>query len=221
MAREKEFKSLDEQVDIQINDRKLKCSNRDNLKRDLLTKNYFNFINGFEDIFLSKSNLRKIYKRASYSDFKRLYKLDRMVSVYLFEEITKIETQIKTAISYYFSQKYCSSGLNSNLNYLDKNNYYGANSSGASIDDIKMFNRHMLFSSKKGTHATIKNIKFTGNISCSTNINYASDYVLTGVFYGVFKGLSRNQYTGSISISSSRILSFSLGNYTNATLPTI
>lgn len=103
MAREKEFKSLDEQANIQINDRKLKCSNRDNLKRDLITKNYFNFINGFEDIFLSTSNLRKIYKRASYSDFKRLYNLDRMLSVYLFEEIIKIETQIKTAISYYFS----------------------------------------------------------------------------------------------------------------------
>lgn len=61
MAREKEFKTLDEQADIQI------------------------------------------YDRASYEDFKWLFTLDRKLPVHLFEEITKIETQIKTAISYNFN----------------------------------------------------------------------------------------------------------------------
>lgn len=86
-------------------------------------KNYFNSINGFETLFLLTSNPKKYMSRVSFKDIKRIYVLDRNIAKYLFQEIEKIEIELKSRIAYEFAREHCSSGIESNLNYLDINFY--------------------------------------------------------------------------------------------------
>ena len=61
--------------------------------------------------------------RVSFKDIKRIYILDRNIAKYLFQEIEKIEIELKSRIAYEFAREHCSSGIESNLNYLDINFY--------------------------------------------------------------------------------------------------
>ena len=58
MTREKEFKTINEQISIQKN-RNLKISDELQMESFIQQKNYFNSINGFETLFLLTSNPKK------------------------------------------------------------------------------------------------------------------------------------------------------------------
>ena len=61
--------------------------------------------------------------RVSFKDIKRIYILDRNIAKYLFQEIEKIEIELKSRIAYEFAREHCNSGIESNLNYLDISYY--------------------------------------------------------------------------------------------------
>ncbi|MFC3920114.1 Abi family protein [Streptococcus lactarius] len=122
MTREKAFKTIEEQILIQRG-RNLKITDEPGMVSFIQQKNYFNSINGFETIFLETSNPKKYMKRVSFKDFERIYTLDRNIAKYLFQEIEKIEVELKSRIAYEFSKVHCNNGIASNLKYLDINCY--------------------------------------------------------------------------------------------------
>lgn len=220
MTREKAFKTIEEQILIQRG-RNLKITDEPGMVSFIQQKNYFNSINGFETIFLETSNPKKYMKRVSFKDFERIYTLDRNIAKYLFQEIEKIEVELKSRIAYEFSKVHCNNGIASNLKYLDINCYvlpiaHNRNSF------TEYFYTH---GDNKKTHsffrvhtisAKIKDVIFTGKISPSRN----GYYNLEGDFDGIVDDLKKNQYRGRFSIKISNTPSYisSLSGSMNVTI---
>ena len=207
MTREKAFKTIKEQILIQRG-RSLKITDESEMISFIQQKNYFNSINGFETIFLETSNPKKYMKRVSFKDFERIYILDRDIAKYLFQEIEKIEVELKSRIAYEFSKVHCNSGISSNLKYLNINCYVQPNAHnrnsfsdyfytlGDSKKTHSFFRRHTI-------SAKIKNVIFTGKISSSKTRNRDVYYNLEGDFDGIVDDLKINQYQGKFSIKDS------------------
>lgn len=223
MTREKEFKTIKEQISIQRN-RNLKIADELGMISFIQQKNYFNSINGFETIFLESSNPKKYMKRVSFKDFERIYALDRNIAKYLFQEIEKIEVELKSRIAYEFSKVHCNSGVSSNLKYLDINCYVLPTSHNQNSFTDYFYSP----SNNKKTHsffrehtisAKIKDVTFTGNIS-NFHCNGDAYYNLEGDFDGIVDDLKKNKYRGKFSIKASNTPSniSSLDGSTNVTI---
>lgn len=208
MTREKEFKNIEEQIEIQRK-RKLKIKNKNHMRNFISRKNYFNSINGFETLFLHPSNTEKNYMHnISFKDIERMYNLDRNIAKYLFCEIENIEVELKTRIAYEFSKEYCSTGILSNLNYQNINNYAIPSPSSRNnfSDYFYDFNnpkkRHPFFK-KHFIKAKLTSIVFNGTINTNTSGNGTMYYNLNGSFSGQIDNLKNNVYSGVFSIKDS------------------
>lgn len=89
MTREKEFKTIHEQIIIQKN-RNLKIPDELQMESFIQQKNYFNSINGFETLFLLTSNPKKYMSRVSFKDIKRIYVLDRILLNTYFKKLKRL-----------------------------------------------------------------------------------------------------------------------------------
>lgn len=98
----------------------------DNTKAlQLLTNlNYFQVINGLENIFLSTNNPKKFNKVSIY-DFERLYYDSKKIATEISRSLDDFEERLKGSISYHFSQAYCRN-INDTMQYTNKNNYRDA-----------------------------------------------------------------------------------------------
>ncbi|PMC00322.1 MULTISPECIES: Abi family protein [Streptococcus] len=204
MTREKEFKTINEQISIQKN-RNLKISDELQMESFIQQKNYFNSINGFETLFLLTSNPKKYMSRVYFKDIKRIYVLDRNIAKYLFQEIEKIEIELKSRIAYEFAREHCSSGIESNLNYLDINFYelptlHNQNSFTDYFYTSGKDRKTHIFFRTHNISARIKNARFTGNVQRSSTYNGAIFYNLEGIFEGTIDDLKINIYRGKFSI---------------------
>ena len=220
MTREKAFKTIEEQILIQRG-RNLKITDEPRMVSFIQQKNYFNSINGFETIFLETSNPKKYMKRVSFKDFERIYTLDRNIAKYLFQEIEKIEVELKSRIAYEFSKVHCNSGIASNLNYLDINCYvlpiaHNRNSFTEYFYTHGNNRKTHSFFREHNISAKIKDVIFTGKISPSRN----GYYNLEGDFDGIVDDLKKNQYRGRFSIKISNTPSYisSLSGSMNVTI---
>lgn len=106
---EKAFRTFDELVDI-LTKRGVHISgdsDRDYAKRILEQTGYYNLINGYSKLFWSSENAgdEPIYKTGTtMKEILALYQFDRTLRNIFFRYILNIETQIKSLISYYFSE---------------------------------------------------------------------------------------------------------------------
>lgn len=124
MAIDKFYKSVDEMIDLQQNDRHLIIKNRNRLETILTNTNYFDLFNGFETLLLvNEDDKSEGYQSGVTSnDFVRLYSFDKELNKRVLKTLGELEISLKTKIAHYFSS------LNSNsnpphINYLDKNYY--------------------------------------------------------------------------------------------------
>lgn len=104
---EKVFKTLDELVDI-LKQRGVDIpdsSARDYAKRVLEKNGYYNLINGYNKLFLDpESEIVKYRSGTTMKEINDLYQFDRVLRHIFFRYILEAETQIKSLISYYFSE---------------------------------------------------------------------------------------------------------------------
>ncbi len=101
---EKQFKTLDEQIEI-LRSKHLVINNEKYAKGVLLRENYF-FINGYRHLFM-ESNGDKVFKQGT--TFEELYSLflfDRTFRTICFKNLLIIENNFKSIISYQLSKKY-------------------------------------------------------------------------------------------------------------------
>jgi len=210
LTREKGFSNLSKQIQIQ-EERNLQINDHEIAKKNFLEKNYFNLINGFESVMLKDYTNKPLgYENKSITDFYSMQKLDAAISKEIFGEISKIETELKSKISYYFCEMYCTPHHNSNLEYLNIANYSIPTASDGnpkytgnfyntwSNGDINPKRTHTLFK-KHRIRVTTNNLRFTGRIVRDPNHNNFT--LLKGVFRGSFKGLTNNIYRGTLSLS--------------------
>ena len=100
----KEFKSLDEQISI-MKDKGLIIDDIDKTKDILLRENYF-FINGYRMLFMKSKSEKKFIEGASFDDIYAVFQFDRNLRNILFKNLLIVENNLKSVISYNFSRKY-------------------------------------------------------------------------------------------------------------------
>lgn len=114
---EKIFRNTRMQLGILIS-RGVTIKNKRTAKKLLRDLNYYNLINGYKDPFL-QPNLpyEKYLPGTTLAEIYALYEFDRKLRVLTLEYILKIETQVKSRISYHFSR------IHGHKNYLKLENF--------------------------------------------------------------------------------------------------
>lgn len=124
---DKPFKTFDEQVSIlngSYDSNKSKRMNTDsNTKFHLMRDNYYSIINFYKEPFITgrDANGEDIYlPNVHFNELKALHDFDSELRILFFNFFTKIEKFFKTAIAYYFSERY---GISNKEAYLNPSNY--------------------------------------------------------------------------------------------------
>ncbi len=103
---EKVFKTYDEQIDLLVK-RGLIVDDRDKAIQILKKENYYNLINGYNDLFLANTQPEECYKKgANFVEVFALYDFDRVLRELLLIELLRIEKCIRTTITHVFSSHY-------------------------------------------------------------------------------------------------------------------
>lgn len=106
---EKTFKTLDELVDL-LSSRGIEIkddSDRAYAKRVLERNGYYNLVNGYNKLFLNLplQEGQPMYRPGTtMNEIHALYQFDRVLRNIFFRYILEVETNIKSLISYYFSE---------------------------------------------------------------------------------------------------------------------
>lgn len=104
MALKKEFKTLDQQVDI-LKSKGLIVENEEKVKKILFRENYF-FINGYRYIFYKSQEDRTFIEGTTFDELYAFFLFDRNIRNIMFKNILIIENNIKSVMSYVMSKKY-------------------------------------------------------------------------------------------------------------------
>lgn len=121
MNNRKEFRSLEEQIEI-LKNRQLNIENEDFAKQILMKENYYSLINGYKDPFIKDKKDNKdedeFITNAKFEEIYSLFEFDRKLRSMILSEILKYESSLKTKIAYYFTEKHSEANA-----YFDVNNY--------------------------------------------------------------------------------------------------
>ena len=96
----KDFKTIDEQINI-LKNKSLVFNDEEDAKKKLLINNYYNVINGYKDLFLDSDG--NFIKNTTFEEIFALYEFDRKLRSIFLEYILKIENSLRTLVSYNFS----------------------------------------------------------------------------------------------------------------------
>ena len=124
----KEFRTLDEQIDI-LRNKGLIINDEESTKAILLRENYF-FINGYRNILYTKD--RKFINGTTFEELYSVFLFDRSFRNILFKNLLIIENNIKSIISYQLSKKY---GYKES-DYLNPKNFTRDIKEARRVDDV-------------------------------------------------------------------------------------
>lgn len=113
----KKFKTYEEQLHI-LKSRGLIIKNPKFVIKKLREDGYYNIINGYKNLFLNPTIKEDEYHyKSSFEEIYALYEFDKEIRSILFQYILKVESMVKSLISYTFSKFH---GVD---NYLKINNF--------------------------------------------------------------------------------------------------
>lgn len=101
---EKQFKNLDEQLEI-FKHKGLIVSDENYAKQVLLRENYF-FLNGYRHLFVRSLENRNFKEGTRFEEIYSLFLFDRSFRNILFKNLLVIENNLKSITSYQLSKKY-------------------------------------------------------------------------------------------------------------------
>lgn len=114
---EKVFKDTRTQIGI-LKSRGIIIKNKRNAKQLIRNTNYYNLINGYKEPFLQSNKIHEKYlPGTTLEEIYALYEFDRKLRVVTLEYILEIEKQVKSLISYCFSE------IHGHKNYLKLENF--------------------------------------------------------------------------------------------------
>lgn len=165
----KEYKSIQDRI-ITLKERKLKFKNKEKAEQVLTRYNYFDIINGFEEILLKKTTPEKEYENIFFEDFVDLYNFDMLLKKHTLFMILDIESRLRTSISYHFTGKYCNT-LDTTLGYIDRGNFRNPNPHDTHLTNV--FRDFEIFRQTRYHHGTTK-VKY---LSFLDNLKKKYDYL--------------------------------------------
>lgn len=104
MSRVKQFKTIDEQIEI-LKDKGLVINNVEKTKEILLRENYF-FISGYRHIFLKYPKASEFIDGTTFEELYSVFTFDRNIRNVMFKYLLIVENNLKSIISYHLSKKY-------------------------------------------------------------------------------------------------------------------
>lgn len=202
MPADKEFRNVYDQLRL-LKSRGLLVTSFKDAKFQLMSKGYFDLINGFETLLLDKDNLKKPIKKYTdkhFNDFIDLYNFDSQLSSMIFSKISEFETKLKTSIAYYFTKNHCTT-LKDNNNYIDINYYRKPRKTDGPAEYISYFRKHKLFKENYYFEGNFRG-KFNGIVNFNASKNQT---ILKGEFVGRFGSTSiREVKDGTLTFNNNR-----------------
>ena len=104
MMKVKQFKTLDEQIEI-LKYKGLIINDEEYAKQVLLRENYF-FLSGYRHVFMRSDDPKKYIEGATFEELYSLFLFDRQFRNIIFKNLLIIENNLKSIISYRLSKKY-------------------------------------------------------------------------------------------------------------------
>lgn len=104
MGKVKQFKTIDEQIEI-LKDKGLIINDEEKTKKILLRENYF-FINGYRHVFMKSSDNKKFIEGSTFDELYALFSFDRNLRNIMFKYLLIVENNLKSIFSYHLSSKY-------------------------------------------------------------------------------------------------------------------
>ena len=185
MPVDKEFQSVYNQLRL-LKSRGLQFTSLEEAQNHLMTKGYFDLINGFETLLLDKpKSSPKKYTDKQFNDFIDLYDFDSQLSMMIFSKISEFETKLKTTIAYYFTKNHCAT-LKDNNNYIDLNYYRIPQVTDGPAEYVSYFKKHKLFSKSNYFDGNFRGT-FDGIVTFN---NVKNKTILKGKFTGRFGSTS-------------------------------
>ena len=126
----KEFKTLDEQVEI-LKTRGLVINDIDKAEELLLRENYF-FINGYRHIFLKNNRSNEFINGTKFEELYALFQFDRSFRNIIFKNLLIVENNLKSILSYRLSKKY---GIKEK-EYLKPSNFSSDSKKVRQVNDV-------------------------------------------------------------------------------------
>lgn len=102
--KDKQFKNLDEQIDI-LKYKGLVIDNEEYARNILLRENYF-FLTGYRHLLMNKSNPKNYKKGATFEELYSIFLFDRQFRNLIFKNLLIVENNAKSIFSYQLSKKY-------------------------------------------------------------------------------------------------------------------
>ena len=127
---EKQFKNLDEQIEI-FKHKGLIINDERYAKQVLLRENYF-FLNGYRHLFLISEIDKRFKEGTTFEEMYSLFLFDRSIRNVFFKYLLVIENNLKSIMSYQLSKKY---GYRER-DYLKAKNFTGEPQKQSQLDDL-------------------------------------------------------------------------------------
>ena len=128
--RDKQFKNLDEQIEI-FKYKGLEIDNEEYAKEVLLRENYF-FLTGYRHMLMQKNNPKMYIKGATFEELYSIFLFDRQFRNLIFKNLLIVENNAKSIFSYQLSKKY---GYKEN-DYLKPANFDMAPEKSRQVNDL-------------------------------------------------------------------------------------
>ena len=163
---EKQFKNLDEQVEI-LKHKGMIVQDERYAKQVLLRENYF-FLNGYRHLFTKSIEDRNFKEGTTFEELYSLFLFDRSFRNVIFKYLLVIENNLKSVISYQLSKKY---GYRER-DYLKEKNFTNIPDKQAQLNDLlKKMKRHL----------RVNGSQHSANLQYVSNYGYIPLWILVKV----------------------------------------
>jgi abortive infection bacteriophage resistance protein len=180
MGNNKEFKKLDEQVEI-LRNKGLTVNNTEYAMEVLFRENYF-FLNGYRHLFMKSSTNRTYIPGTTFEELYSLFLFDRSFRNILFKNILNIENNLKSIISYHLSLRY---GYHEK-DYLDHKNFTSNPERSRQVNDVIKKMKRQIKSNAASHSATMHYVTSYGYIPLWVLVKVLS-FGIIGELYSILK----------------------------------
>jgi abortive infection bacteriophage resistance protein len=180
MKNNKEFKKLDEQIEILRN--KGLTINDSNYAADVLFRENYFFLNGYRHLFMKSSTNRTYIPGTTFEELYSLFLFDRSFRNILFKNILNIENNLKSIISYHLSLRY---GYHEK-DYLNRKNFTNNQEKNKQVNDVIRKMKRQIKSNAESHSATMHYVNSYGYIPMWVLVKVLS-FGIIGELYSILK----------------------------------
>ena len=180
MRSNKEFKKLDEQIEI-LRNKGLTINDASYAADVLFRENYF-FLNGYRHMFMKSATNKTYIAGTTFEELYSLFLFDRVFRNILFKNILNVENNIKSIMSYYLSLRY---GYHEK-DYLDHKNFTNNPEKLRQVSDIIKKMKRQIKSNASTHSATMHYVNSYGYIPLWVLVKVLS-FGIIGELYSILK----------------------------------